>query len=149
MRSVDYLTGKQDFKGLRAVQFMQQDVLFFSKKISAGRLAAGMTSGSFGSIPIVDDQLRPIGIVSEFDLLKAIRLGKELDNVTAEEIMTSPAVTVSEETLAEEIMKVLEDRHLIRVPVVNAGGQLTGVVARRDILQGYLKAQVEAKVWWM
>ncbi len=149
MRSVDFLIGKQDFKGLRAVQFMQQEVLFFSKTVSGSQMAATMTGGGFGSLPIVDEYLKPVGIVSEFDLLKAIRQGKLLDNVTAGEIMTSPAVTVSENASAEEIMQVLEDRHLIRVPVTDADGRLTGVVARRDILQGYLKSQIEAKVWWM
>ena len=149
MRRVDYLVGETDFDTLTANQFMEQDVVYFSKSVSGEKLAAAITIGGFGSIAIVDDDLRPIGIVSEYDLLKAVRMGKALDKVSAEEIMTKPSVTVSTEAKAGEVMKVLEDLHLIRLPVVDQDGKLAGVVARRDLLKGYLRSHVPAKVWWM
>lgn len=149
MRSVDYLVGETDFNTLTAVQFMQQDVIYFSKSVTGEKLAAAITTGGFGSVPIVDEDLKPIGIVSEYDLLRVIRMGNALNKVSAEEIMTKPAVTVSIETKSGEVMKVLENLHLIRLPVVDRGGKLVGVVARRDLLQGYLQSQVPAKVWWM
>ncbi len=149
MRRVDYLVGETDFNALTAAQFMQEDVVYFSKAVSGEKLAAAITTGGFGSIPIVDEELKPIGIVSEYDLLRVIRMGNALNKVSAEEIMAKPAVTVSVETKAGEVMKVLENLHLIRLPVVDQDGKLAGVVARRDLLQGYLQSQVPAKVWWM
>ena len=149
MRRVDFLVGQKDFSTLIAEQFMQQDVVYFSPSVKAQSIAAALTTGNFGSVPIVNEERQPVGIVSEFDLLKAVRQGKSLNDLTATEIMTTPPVTVLPESKADEVLKILEDRHLIRVPVVDEEGRLVGMVARRDLLHGYLQAQVPDKVWWM
>lgn len=149
MRRIDFLVGEIDFSSLTAAQFMTQDVVYFSKSVKAQSVAAAITTGNFGSVPIVDSDLKPIGIVSEYDLLKAMRMGKNLSETYAGEIMSKPPVTVDTEAPAAEIMKVLEDKHLIRVPVVDQEGKLVGMLARRDIMKGYLQSQVPAKVWWM
>ncbi|MDC4227856.1 MAG: CBS domain-containing protein [Candidatus Manganitrophus sp.] len=75
--------------------------------------------------------------------------GRSLNDLSAAEIMTTPPVTVLPESKADDVLKILEDRHLIRVPVVDEEGRLVGMVARRDLLHGYLQAQVPDKVWWM
>ncbi|MBI3802471.1 MAG: CBS domain-containing protein [Nitrospirae bacterium] len=149
MRRVDYLVGQTDFNTLTAAQFMQQDVIHFSKSVKAQSIAAALTTGNFGSVPIVSGEMIPIGVVSEYDLLKAMRQGKSLHEISAEEIMSKPPVTVSPDAKANDVMKILEDKHLIRVPVVDGEGKLVGMVARRDLLYGYLKSQVPDKVWWM
>ena len=53
--------------------------------------------------------------------------------------MTDP-ITVSRNTPAMEIIKLLQERHFIRTPVVEADGKLAGVVSRRDLIQGYLRS---------
>lgn len=149
MRRVDFMVGKKDFDMLTASQFMQQDVIYFSRSTKAQSIAAAITTGNFGSVPIVASDMKPVGIVSEYDLLKAMRQGKDLSEISAEEIMTAAPVTVLPESNAGEAMKILEDNHLIRLPVVDHDGKLIGMVARRDLLYGYLQSQVPDKVWWM
>ena len=51
------------------------------------------------------------------------------------------------DTPAMEIIRLLEEKHLIRMPVVDTDGKLIGVVARRDILQGYVYATRGTKVF--
>jgi CBS domain-containing protein len=148
MRRVDYMLGGEDFKKMTAAHFMQTDVYYYSKNSTGDKLATAITMGGFGSIPIVDQERKLIGIVSEFDLLKAIMSRKELDKVSAEEIMTREAISVTEETLSGEIIDLLQQKHLIRVPVVDKEGKLVGIVARRDILQGYLKSKEAPPPWW-
>lgn len=149
MRRVDFLVGQREFTTMTAEQFMQQDVVYFTKSVKAQSIAAALTTGNFGSVPIVNSDMKPVGIVSEYDLLKAMRQGMSLNEISAEEIMSRPPVTVSPENKAGEVMKILEDKHLIRVPVVDDEGKLVGMVARRDLLHGYLQAKVPDKVWWM
>ncbi len=149
MRRIDFMVGEKDFNTLTAAQFMQEDVIYFSKSVKAQSIAAAITTGNFGSVPIVDSDLKPVGIVSEYDLLKAMRQGKNLSEISAAEIMSKPAVSVSVDTNSMDVMKVLEDKHLIRVPVVDHEGKLAGMLARRDLMKGYLQSQVPAKVWWM
>ena len=98
-----------------------------------------------GSIPIVDDHNKLLGIVSEFDLLGALRRGKKLEDVSAGEILTANPVSVTKDTDVMTLVDVLQNNHLIRVPVLDNKGCLIGIVARRDLLRGYLHASgVEA-----
>ncbi|MDH5585400.1 MAG: CBS domain-containing protein [Nitrospirota bacterium] len=140
MRRVDYMVGARDFKTLEAEQFMQDVVTSYRVEDTLDRLAGAMSEGGFGSVPILAKDGKLVGIVSEFDLLKVIEEGKELDKVTAGEIMVKDPITVSRNTLSMEIIQLLQERHFIRTPVVDADGKLEGVVSRRDIIQGYLRA---------
>lgn len=148
MRRVDYMLGGEDFKKMSASLFMQTDIYYYPKNATGDKLATAVTMGGFGSVPIVDQGKKLVGIVSEFDLLKAIREGRELEKVTAEEIMTPNPISVTEETPSEAIIQLLQEKHLTRVPVVDKNGILVGVVARRDILQGYLKSKESPPPWW-
>ena len=140
MRRVDYMVGARDFATLKAEHFMQDVVSYYHVEDTGDRLAGAITEGGFGSVPILAEDGKVLGIVSEFDLLKAIMEGKELSKVTAGEIMTKGAISVTKETPAMEIINLLQSKHLIRVAVVDAEGKLVGIVARRDILLGYVRA---------
>ena len=140
MRRVDYMVGARDFKTLEAEQFMQDVVTSFRAEDTIDKLAGAMSEGGFGSVPILAKNGKLVGIVSEFDLLKAIEEGREMTEVTAGEIMVKDPITVSRNTLSMEIIHLLQERHFIRTPVVDADGKLVGVVSRRDLIQGYLRA---------
>ena len=140
MRRVDFIVGARDFKTLTAEQFMQDAVYCFQPEDDGETLAQTLTEEGFGSLPIVDQNRHLLGIVSEFDLLRAVKEEKHLASIKASDLMTPNPITVSPETPAMEIIQQLEAKHLIRMPVVNDKGQLVGIVARRDILQGYLNA---------
>jgi len=140
MRRVEYMIGPHDFPALKAEQFMQNVVSYYHAEDTGDKLAGAITEGGFGSVPILAGDGKVLGIVTEFDLLKAIKEGKELWKVTAGEIMTKGAISVTQDTLAMEIIQLLQSKHLIRVAVVDAEGKLVGVVSRRDILTAYLRA---------
>jgi CBS domain-containing protein len=67
--------------------------------------------------------------------------GKDLRKVAAADIMTpqEKLVTVTEDTPVMDLIRILQESHLIRVPVVK-GKTLVGIVARRDIVFGYVRA---------
>ena len=140
MRRVDYMIGARDFATLKAEHFMQDVVSYYQVEDTADKLAGAITEGGFGSVPILASDRKVMGIVSEFDLLEAIANGKELSRVTAGEIMTREINSVTPDTPVLEIIQLLQSKHLIRIPVVDVNGVLAGIVARRDILLGYLRA---------
>lgn len=148
-RGVDYLTGKQDFEKLVVRQFMEAEVTTCFQGSKADRVAIAITTGHFGSLPVVDEEKRLVGIISEFDLLKAVRAGKDLDQVMIQEVMTPQPVSVREGVLADDLMKILEEKHFIRVPVVDDENKVIGVVSRTDILKGYLQSDTGDIPWWM
>ncbi len=127
------------FGHLTVGTIMEIQVQSATKDTGAELLASYMMDG-FGSVPIVDDQNKLVGIVSEFDLLGALRRGKKLEEVTAGEILTANPISVTKDTDVMTLVDVLQNNHLIRVPVLDNKGSLIGIVARRDLLRGYLQA---------
>lgn len=103
-----------------------------------GDVLASMMIEGFGSIPILDDSRRLIGIVSEHDLLAALAERRNLSEVSAESVMSCNPYAVRPETDLGTLVHVLRASDLIRAPVVDAEGILIGIVARRDILRAYV-----------
>jgi CBS domain-containing protein len=79
-------------------------------------------------LPVCDEGHRVIGVVSEADLI-----GKS--GVTVGDVMTTPAETILETTGLEQVAEQLTQHRIRRLPVVDASGNLVGVVSRRDVLR--------------
>jgi CBS domain-containing protein len=94
---------------------------------SVDEAARLLTFHDISGLPVCDGG-RVIGVVSEADLI-----GKS--GATVGEVMTSPATTVAESTSLEEVAELLTQQRIRRLPVVDAQGQLVGVVSRRDVLR--------------
>ena len=116
---------------------MERDVQYGLRSTKADVLASQMIEG-FGGVPIVDDDRRLVGIVTEFDLLDALDRGLLLSELTAQQIMTGFPISARKDMDAQRLIHLLKTNHLIRVPVVDQEDRLIGVVARRDILRSYL-----------
>jgi CBS domain-containing protein len=125
-------------------QIMQDAVWTVSQDTKGSTVAEILTERNFGSLPVVKEDRTLVGLISEFDLLRVMDQEKDLREVTAADIMTRDVVTVTEDMPVRNLIHLLQERHLIRVPVVK-GKTLVGVVARRDALFGYVKAT--AKYW--
>ena len=112
-----------------------------AKKNTIGRdLAIKLLSGMYSGLPVVDDKGKVVGVVSEFDLLKAIKEGKKLEQVTAGDIMSKKPVCVTENTPVEEIIDLMTKHNIIRVPVLR-NDNLVGVISRCDILSNIVEPE--------
>jgi len=112
-----------------------------AKRKTIGRdLAIKLLSGMYSGLPVVDDKGKVVGVVSEFDLLKAIKEGKKLEQVTAEDIMSKKPICVTENTLVDEIIDLMMKHNIIRVPVVR-NDNLVGVISRCDILSSIVEPE--------
>lgn len=135
----DFKNGEKDFKKITASQVMEADVKCFTTEAHWDDIGEILTLGDFGSVPIVDGDNTLVGLVSEHDLLTALVEGKDPRTTTAGDIMTKEVIAVTEDAKVEDIIKILLKDQLIRVPVVKKG-KLVGIVARRDVVFGYLRA---------
>ena len=134
---------KSFFDRLRVADLMEQEVQFGHEQTKGDVLASLMIEG-FGGVPIVDGNQRLVGIVTEFDLLAVLDTGKKLSDISAAQIMTHETVSVTSDTDIRTLIYVLQTNHVIRVPVIdNKEGKLIGIVARRDILRGYVRSEPE------
>jgi CBS domain-containing protein len=89
------------------------------------------------AVPVVDEDGRPIGVVSEADLLRKQTSGG-VGN-TAGELMTSPAVVAEPDWNAVRAARTMESRKVKRLPVVDGEGRLIGVISRSDLVQLFLR----------
>ncbi len=108
------------------------------------------------AIPVIDEQGRPLGMVSEADLLRKEAVlpdpegrfpGRWLDAndraraeaETAGGLMTSPAVTARPGWSVPEAARAMDKHRVKRLPVVDEVGRLVGIVSRRDLLEVFLR----------
>ncbi|MFN3480278.1 MAG: HPP family protein [Thermodesulfovibrionales bacterium] len=125
---------------LKAKDIMTRPVLSARKNASARDIALQLLSGLFSGMPVTDEDGRVIGMVTEFDLLGNICEGKELSKLTAEDIMSENTVTADVNTLVRDILNIMLDKNVIRLPITEEG-RLVGIVARCDILKAYIEPE--------
>ncbi len=118
-----------------------------TRVMAVGRKAIGqhmalylLTSGASG-LPVIERNRTLLGIVTEFDLLKAVEAGNDLDSVLAEAIMSKPPITVDEETPIKDVIRRMIKGNIQRVPVVREE-RLVGVISRSDLLSHVTGAKV-------
>jgi CBS domain-containing protein len=145
MRLAQYFEHGYDPKTLTVRQVMEGAVFTVSPDTKGITIAEAMTKRNFGTVPVVEQDSTLVDLVSEFDLLRAIDEERDLCHITAEDLMTRDVVTVTEEMLVKDLIKLLQERHLIRATVVK-GKTLVGIVSRRDAVFGYVK--VMSRHWW-
>jgi CBS domain-containing protein len=73
-----------------------------------------------------------VGIVTERDVLKAVASGARMEETRVSEVMSKDLVTVGPGTSLREAAKVMADRWIRHLPVVD-GGKLVGVISQRDL----------------
>jgi CBS domain-containing protein len=127
-------------KDLKASDVMNRPVVSARPKASARDVVLQLNSGLYSGMPVTEGEGKVVGIITELDLLSAAADGKELVKTTAEEIMTKDVVTVNPETPVVEIVQMMRDKNLLRVPVVEEG-KLVGIVSRSDILRSLIEPE--------
>ena len=106
-------------------------------------ILAAMRPYGVSAFPVLDSAHRVIGVVSEADLLLK-EIGPELTlnrgervkaaGVTAAQLMSTPAITISPDASVAEAAKIMYTRRVKRLPVVEDDGRLVGIISRVDVL---------------
>lgn len=143
MERLAFRPGGKSMIEMRASHIMTRDICCVGKEVYCDVLVDKMLKGRFGSIPIIDKEKTLIGIVSEYDILNALKKGMDLRETLAFEVMTREVISIKEGAAIMEVINLLQSDHFIRLPVVDAQGKLVGILARRDILGAYLKSNFD------
>src|SRR3712207_2712461 len=115
---------------------MSPQVVVAKENTNAEQISSRLLAGEFNGVPVVDDNGAVIGMVTALDILRAIQGGKKLSTMLARDIMTPNPSVVKKDTSIEEVIRVLVEKEIVLVPVVeDDNNKLIGVVARLDILR--------------
>jgi CBS domain-containing protein len=101
------------------------------------QVAKMMAQSDCGEIPVIDLAERPIGVVTDRDIVcRVVAEGKNPMAYTAEICMSQPVVTVRTDAPLDEVIATMERYQLRRVPVVDQRGRCAGIIAQADVALG-------------
>jgi CBS domain-containing protein len=124
---------------------------------SLAEVARLLLSSTFTGVPVVDGENRPVGVISQGDLIyKAgmpMRLGllaeSDREKVSAilanlaprqaQEVMTQPAVTIEQDKWVTDAVNLMLKKQVKRLPVIDADGRLVGILSRLDVFHTILR----------
>ena len=143
---------------LKAADIMTKDVITVKNETNIEELARLLIDHKISGTPVVDDDNKLIGIVTENDLIKKnkrfhiptiVRLfdayflldsGKVEDEIkkmvatTVGEICTKKVVSIAEDTTLEEIATIMAEKHIHLLPVLK-NNEVTGIVGKADVVR--------------
>ncbi|WP_370278357.1 CBS domain-containing protein [Pontibacterium sp.] len=142
---------------MNAADIMTTSVITVGPDTEVREIAELLLAKRISAVPVIDDEQRVLGIVSEGDLMRRLESDSEerhswwIENLfsqshdaehyikahgrTASEVMTRNVVTVSTDMPLHEIAATLERNHIKRVPVTE-NNKLVGIVSRANLLHG-------------
>jgi len=112
---------------------MTRNIVAARANTTAREIGTKLVIGNFNGLPVIDNNLKLIGIVTAIDIFQAIRQGKNLDSLRAIDIMTKNPATVKQNTDINEVIDIILQRHIILVPVIDDKHKLIGLVGRPDL----------------
>lgn len=116
-------------------------------------MAARLRESRVSAFPVIDDDGKVIGVVSEADLLarKVLSTGmahdgeEKAEDLTAGDLMTHPAITVSPQDSVEVAARLMYTLQVKRLPVIDPSGRLAGIISRTDVLTVFDRSDKEIR----
>ncbi|MFX1375936.1 MAG: CBS domain-containing protein [Promethearchaeota archaeon] len=130
--------GIQKFSQIKVSEIMIKNPLFITpnEKISVTELL--MLRKKVGGLPVVKDQNNKqlIGIITQRDIrLARFAMSLESPNTTVKDLMTSEPFVVKKNEVLKNVLELMFDKKIQRLPVVNDNNQLIGLVVQSQILK--------------
>jgi CBS domain-containing protein len=113
---------------------MSTSVVVVNPEEPAARAADLLVDRNLTGLPVVDADGHAVGVVSDLDLISALRHGIDLTNTTVSEVMDTRPLYVEPETDLETVVDLMEEWRVRRLPVCERG-RVVGVISRGDVLR--------------
>jgi CBS domain-containing protein len=124
---------------------MSQDVKCCAPTTNLVDVAQRMVECDCGEIPICDGEQKPVGVVTDRDIVcRLVAKRKNPLEMTAEDCLSSPVITARPDMPIEESIRLMEQYQVRRLPVVDEQGRLCGIVSQADLAKrGPREATIE------
>ena len=144
----------------KAKDIMTTDVIVAKNGDTIANVAKILISGKIGGLPVIDEENKVIGIISETDIIKKEKrahstpfinvlegiiflddinkMEKDLRDIAAykvEELMSKNIVKVNEDQGFDDVANIMIKKSINRVPVVDENNTLKGIICRYDIIK--------------
>lgn len=116
----------------RCREIMTKSVRTATPEMSLRDVAILMRDGDMGAVPVVEDG-KLIGIVTDRDIVvRVVAEGKDAAT-PIRDAMTTELFTVTPDDFVFEAIRLMGDKQVRRVPVINESGELAGIIAMADV----------------
>ena len=127
---------------LKGKDIMTREVVSVRRDASIEEVLELLLENKISGIPVVEEDMTLVGIVTEKDLLGLFYGPEAGKKKTVEDFMTQPAVHFNENENLDDICRCLLEVTFRRVPVTKKG-KVVGIVSRPDVLNCILSGRVE------
>lgn len=116
---------------------MCKNVVSCNASSNLDEVAKMMWDNDCGSVPIVDDENQPIGIVTDRDIAMGASIAhRPLWEITSAEINNGrAAITCEQNDDVQSALSTMKEKQVRRLPVVNDSGELSGIVSIGDLVK--------------
>ena len=118
-------------------QIHATNTLVFSRNQNAMEVAVELLAAHTPGAPVVDERGEFIGFVSEIDILRVLEAKKDLNQLTAEDVMVKEHISVTNDTSIDEAVKIMEEKRLLSLPV-KVNGKVAYSITRHDLLRAWI-----------
>lgn len=120
---------------LTAADIMTKKVVTKEPNDDLTRIAADMQRHNIGSVVIVESR-KLVGILTERDFVRIVeRLGALLDRSLAKDHMITPVFSVGSDASILDIIKLMSEKHVRHLVVLDKNDQVTGIISSRDLMK--------------
>lgn len=119
---------------MKISQLCHHSVVTCTDRDHLDQAASLMWANNIGFMPVVGDDGRLVGTITDRDIAMAALLqGAPLRSVTVSSVMNKEVLTCSEDDEVEPVLQMLIARRLRRIPIVNGDRRVTAIVSLNDI----------------
>ncbi|HEY8563265.1 MAG TPA: CBS domain-containing protein [Pyrinomonadaceae bacterium] len=116
----------------RCREIMTRNVKTASRETTLREVAALMRDGDMGAVPVVENG-KLVGIVTDRDIVvRAVADGRDAGTAVGD-VMTAEVFAAGENDFVFEAIRLMGDRQVRRVPIINEAGELAGIIAMADV----------------
>ena len=122
-------------KRLTATDIMTKQVVTSGTDNDLSEIATEMQRHKIGSVAILENE-KLVGIVTERDFVRIVeQVGLLLNRNLAKHHMTKPVVTVQSDTSVTDIIKLMREKQVRHLIVVDKTGKMVGIISSRDLMK--------------
>jgi len=123
---------------MKAAEYCKLDVVTVPKSSDIAEAAGLMRDEHVGFLVVLDEAdavRRPVGVLTDRDIVvQVLARGVDRHKITVADVMTRKPITANEQDDLAEVIRGMRTAGVRRLPVVNATGALTGVIALDDAI---------------
>jgi CBS domain-containing protein len=121
---------------MKVKQIMHKGVQWVSPNTPVTTLAKEMLEQDIGAVPVGEND-RLIGMVTDRDItLRALANGKDISKLTASDVMSKGVTWCRDSDDVNQAARLMESKHVRRLPVIDENKRLVGMLSLGDISQG-------------